>query len=110
MYNSLVKDLLSKIKIEDGNIYPEQQRYQVKDSFSAVELYICDNKVSYRVFGDAYTMAMVKFLQMKLQNKQDIKNITLENLVAGFDLPEVKYRDALQIVELIEKINERPAL
>ena len=107
MYNNLVKDLLSKIKIEDGNIYPEQQKYQVKDSFSVVEVYICDNKVSYRVLGDAYIMAMVKFLQVKLQHKQDLKDITLAKLVMDFDLPEVKYRDALQIIELIENVNER---
>ncbi|MED7788150.1 hypothetical protein [Francisella sp. 19X1-34] len=110
MYNNLVKGLLSKITVEDGNIYPEQQKYQVKDSFSTVELYVSDHEISYRVFGDAYIMAMVKFLQTKLQSKQDAKNITLENLVADFDLPEVKYRNALQIVELIEKINERSAL
>lgn len=107
MYNKLVKDLLSKIKIEDGYILTEQQKYQVKDSFSSVELYISDNAISYRVFGDAYIMAMVKFLQMKLQDKQDLKDICLEKLVADFDLPEVKYRNALQIVELVEKVNER---
>ncbi|QIW09875.1 hypothetical protein [Francisella sp. LA112445] len=107
MYNNLVKDLLSKIMIKDGDIYPDQQKYQVKDSFLTVELYISDDKISYRVLGDAYIMAMVKFLQIKLQDKQELKNITLESLVADFDLPEVKYRNALQIVELIERINER---
>ncbi|WP_150466533.1 hypothetical protein [Francisella sp. SYW-9] len=110
MYNSLVKDLLSKITIEDGNIYPEQQKHQVKDSFSSVELYVSNDKISYRVLGDAYIMAMVKFLQIKLQDRQNLKDITLESLVANFDLPEVKYRNALQIVELIEKINERSTL
>ena len=110
MYNSLVKDLLSKITIDDGNISPEQQKYQVKDSFSTVELYISDDMISYRAFGDAYIMAMVKFLQIKLQDRQNLKGITLESLVDDFDLPEVKYRNALQIVELIEKINERSTL
>lgn len=110
MYNSLVKDLLSKITIDDGNISPEQQKYQVKDSFSTIELYISDDMISYRVFGDAYIMAMIKFLQIKLQDRQTLKDITLESLVEDFDLPEVKYRNALQIVELIEKINERSTL
>ena len=110
MYNSLVKELLSRVTIDDGNISPEQQKYQVKDSFSTVELYISDDMISYRAFGDAYIMAMVKFLQIKLQDKQDLKNMTLEKLVEDFGLPEVKYRNALQIVELIEKINERSAL
>ncbi|API86497.1 hypothetical protein [Francisella uliginis] len=110
MYNSLVKDLLSKITIDDGNILPEQQKYQVKDSFSTVELYISDDMVSYRAFGDVYVMTMVKFLQIKLQHRQNLKDITLESLIADFDLPEVKYRNALQIVELIEKINERSTL
>ncbi|ASG67571.1 hypothetical protein fh0823_02300 [Francisella halioticida] len=110
MYNKLVKDLLSEMKIEDSNILAEQQKYQVKDSFSSVELYISDNAISYRVFGDTYIMAMVKFLQIKLQNKHKLRNITLDKLVTDFDLPEVKYRNALQIVELIEKINERSAI
>lgn len=48
---------------------------------------------------------MLKWLQLSLLNKQNLSQISLEKLIADFDLPQVKYRDALQIIKLIEKIN-----
>ncbi|APC91307.1 MULTISPECIES: hypothetical protein [Francisella] len=105
MYNDLVKNLLAKVKVEDAVILTQQTKYVVSDSFSTVEVYICDKKVSYRVYGDAYILAMLKWLQLSLQNKQDLSQISIEKLIADFDLPEIKFRNALQIIQLIEKIN-----
>lgn len=110
MYNDLVKRLLADIKKEDGCILPGQQKYVVSDNFSTVEIYVLENKVSFRVSGDAYILSMVKWLQLKIQNQEDIKNISLESLVDTFDLPEIKYRNALQIVQLIERINAGSAI
>lgn len=110
MYNNLVKELLSQIKKEDAIINTGQKQYSVSDNFSAIEIYISNDNVSYRVFGDAYLMAMVKWLQIKIQNKKYLRNITIESIVSEFDLPEIKYRNALQIIELIEKINEGTAV
>ncbi|ABK90125.1 hypothetical protein [Francisella tularensis] len=105
MYNDLTRELLRQVKFEDGIILAEQTKYSVSDSFSTVEIYICDKRVSYRVYGDAYILAMLKWLQLSLLNKQNLSQISLEKLIADFDLPQVKYRDALQIIKLIEKIN-----
>ncbi|AEE26615.1 hypothetical protein [Francisella hispaniensis] len=106
MYNDLTRQLLKQVKFEDGIILAEQAKYSVSDSFSTVEIYICDERVSYRVYGDAYSLAMLKWLQLSLLNKQNLSQIfSLENLIADFDLPQARYRNALQIVQLIEKIN-----
>ncbi|APD50297.1 hypothetical protein [Francisella hispaniensis] len=105
MYNDLTRQLLKQVKFEDGIILAEQAKYSVSDSFSTVEIYICDERVSYRVYGDAYSLAMLKWLQLSLLNKQNLSQISLENLILDFDLPQARYRNALQIVQLIEKIN-----
>ena len=106
MYNQVIKDMLSKVSIKDSKIDESQKKYSVNDNFSTIEIYISEDKVSYKVLGDAYIVAMTKWLQNKLINNENIKNITLENLVKTFDLPEMKLRNAVQILELIEKINE----
>lgn len=105
MYNDLVKQLLTQVKFEDSIILAEQAKYSISDNFSTVEIYICDKRVSYRIYGDAYSLAMLKWLQISLQNKQNLSQISLEKLIADFDLPQVRYRDGLQIIQLIEKIN-----
>ncbi|MBK2106433.1 hypothetical protein [Francisella philomiragia] len=105
MYNDLVKKLLAEVNFEDAVILPKQVKYCVIDNFSVVEVYISEEKISFRVYGDAYMLAMIKWLQHKLQHKADIKKISLQELVKEFDLPEFKYRNASQIIELIEKIN-----
>ncbi|MBK2357634.1 hypothetical protein [Francisella hispaniensis] len=105
MYNDLTRQLLKQVKFEDGIILAEQTKYSVSDSFSTVEIYICDERVSYRVYGDAYSLAMLKWLQLSLLNKQNLSQISLENLIVDFDLPQARYRNALQIIQLIEKIN-----
>ena len=110
MYNDLVKKMLAKISLDDAKTFPDQKKYSVEDNFSTLEIYVKDGKVSFRVFGDGYILAMMKWLQIQLQSKQNISNISLESLISLFELPELKYRNALQIVELIEKINERPAI
>ena len=105
MYNDLTRQLLKQVKFEDGIILAEQTKYSISDSFSTVEIYICDERVSYRVYGDAYSLAMLKWLQLSLLNKQNLSQISLENLIVDFDLPQAKYKNALQIIQLIEKIN-----
>ena len=110
MYNQLVKQLLSQTTIEDADILDEQKKYSVSDNFSTIEFYISTSKVSFKVYGDAYIVAMVKWLQLKLQNGDDIDNIDIESLVKEFDLPDVKQRNAIQLMDLIEKINDRKAI
>ena len=109
MYNRLVKDLLAEISSKDAVISAEHKKYEVSDSFSSIELYVSADSVSFKVFGDAYMTAMVKWLQIKLQAKESLDEISLEDLIAMFDLPEVKYRNAIQLMNLIEKINDRKA-
>lgn len=109
MYNKLVKNLLAEISSKDAVILAEHKKYEVSDSFSSIELYVSEESISFKVFGDAYITAMVKWLQIKLQAKESFDDITLECLVAKFDLPEVKYRNAIQLMNLIEKINDREA-
>lgn len=105
MYNNLVKKLLAEVSFEDAIILPEQVKYCVIDNFSVIEMYISEKKISFRVYGGAYMLAMIKWLQNKLQHKADIKKISLQELVKEFELPEFEYRNASQIIELIEKIN-----
>ena len=107
MYNQIVKKMLAEISKNDGDIYPNQDKYRVSDDFSTIEIYIGEKRVSFKVLGDAYIVAMTKWLQVKLQSKENSQEISFQNLVEIFDLPKVKYRNAIQIVELIEKINER---
>ncbi|AIT09012.1 hypothetical protein LO80_02810 [Candidatus Francisella endociliophora] len=106
MYNNLVKELLAEVKKEDSNVFSEQQKYSVWDKFSTIEIYISESMVSYRVFGDAYIVAMAKWIQNKIQKKEDLRKINIESIILDFELPEVKYRNALQLIELIEKVNE----
>lgn len=73
MYNDLVKKLLAEINFEDAVILPEQVKYCVIDNFSVIEMYISEEKISFRVYSDAYMLAMIKWLQKKLQHKTDIK-------------------------------------
>ncbi|AJC48983.1 hypothetical protein IB642_03790 [Allofrancisella guangzhouensis] len=107
MYNSLIKEMLTKLSKEDAEILPTQIRYKVGDSFSTVEVYISKERISFKVFGDAYIVAMVKWLQLRLQGGENIEKISIEYLIELFELPEVKYRNAIQLIELIEKLNER---
>ncbi|GAB4222214.1 MAG: hypothetical protein Kow0076_2870 [Francisella sp.] len=106
MYNHFTKNILKQVTSEDGVILENQTKYTVNDSFSAMEIYISDSKISYRVYADAYGLAMIKWLQIKLSNKESINNISLDSLIKIFSLPKTKYRNALQLINLIEKINE----
>ncbi|QIV94642.1 hypothetical protein [Allofrancisella frigidaquae] len=106
MYNSLVKEMLSKISVDDAEILPTQVKYNVSDNFLTVEIYVSKEKTSFKVFGDAYITAMAKWLQLKLQANESVK-VSLEDLIDIFGLPEIKYRNAVQLIELIEKLNER---
>ena len=106
MYNPITKEMLSKVSIEDGKICEHQNKCSVCDSFSTIEFYVSATRVSYRVQGDAYIVAMTKWLQLMLINGDSLKDITLEKIVEIFDLPEVKFRSAVQIFEIVEKINE----
>jgi len=106
MYNEITKELLLKVCIRDAEIDSNQKKYSVKDNFSAIEIYMGKTKVSYRVQGDGYIVAMVKWVQLKLIDRELLKDISLENLVDIFDLPEIKLRNAVQILELIEMLNE----
>ena len=107
MFNDLARTMLSKISTNDGEICKTQQCYGVYDSFSSVEMYISADKVTFRVSGEPYVVAMMKWLQLNIQNGVNISVITLKELVDKFGIPELKYRSAIQIVDLIEKINER---
>ena len=106
MYNQITKEMLLKVCIKDAEIHENQKKYSVRDNFSTVEIYVSDAAVSYRVQGDGYIVAMTKWLQLMLINNKDLKDITLNGLVETFDLSEVKFRNAVQIFELIEMINE----
>ena len=106
MYNQFTKEMLSKVSMQDAEIFENQKKYSVRDNFSTVEIYVSDTAVSYRVQGDGYIVAMIKWLQLMLINNKDLKDITLNGLVEIFDLSEVKFRNAVQILELIEMINE----
>ncbi|MFT4694835.1 MAG: hypothetical protein ACI8TE_001757 [Francisella sp.] len=106
MYNQLTKKMLSKVSMQDAEIFENQKRYSIRDNFSTVEIYVSDTAVSYRVQGDGYIVAMTKWLQLILANNENLKDVTLESLVEAFDLPEIKFRNAVQILELIEMINE----
>ncbi len=106
MYNDFTKGILKSISINDGAIESNQKLYVILDNFSHVELYI-GNKISFRVKGDAYLTAMIKWVATAIQDKKNIHNITLEELVNKFAIPEYKIRNAVQIIELIEKIDER---
>jgi len=92
--------------MQDAEIFENQKKYSVRDNFSTVEIYVSDTAVSYRVQGDGYIVAMIKWLQLMLINNKNLKDITLNGLVEIFDLSEVKFRNAVQILELIEMINE----
>ena len=102
----MVRDMLSKVSIKDTNIYKNQKKYSIHDNFSSIEIYISNSKISYRVKGDVYIIAMTKWLQLMLINNEMLKNITVKNLVKIFNLPQVKIRNAIQIYELVEQINE----
>lgn len=106
MYNEIVKEMLSKVNMKDAVFCKSQKKYSVSDNFSTIEIYVRDTTVSYRVQGDAYIIAMTKWLQLELINNESLENITLEDLVKIFDLPDIRLRNAIQILELIEKINE----
>ncbi|MGQ4002260.1 hypothetical protein QIW31_04360 [Francisellaceae bacterium CB299] len=106
MYNQFTKEMLSKVSMQDAEIFENQKKYSVRDNFSTVEIYVSDTAVSYRVQGDGYIVAMIKWLQLMLINNKNLKDITLNGLVEIFDLSEVKFRNAVQILELIEMINE----
>ena len=106
MYNEIVKEMLSKVNMKDAISCENQKKYSISDNFSTIEIYIRDATVSYRVQGDAYIIAMTKWLQLELINNESLENIVLEDLVNIFDLPDIKLRNAIQIIELIEKINE----
>ena len=106
MYNQFTKEMLSKVSMQDAEIFENQKKYSVRDNFSTVEIYVSDTAVSYRVQGDGYIVAMIKWLQLMLINNKNLKDITLNGLVEIFDLSEVKFRNTVQILELIEMINE----
>ena len=106
MYNKLTKEMLSKVSMQDAEIFENQKKYSVRDNFATVEIYVSDTAVSYRVQGDGYIVSMTKWLQLMLANNESLKDITLESLVEAFDLPEIKFRNAVEILELIEMIDE----
>ena len=107
MYNSEVKKMLRLISKEDAVIDSDQIRYSVGDGFSTIDIYVSVNKVSFRVYGDAYVLAMTKWLQLELKNNEDISELSLECLVDKFDIPTNKIRDAVQILDLVEQVNEK---
>ncbi|APC97300.1 hypothetical protein [Francisella frigiditurris] len=106
MYNNKVKNLLSQLSKKDGIITVDQKLYKVEDSFSIIEMYVGKN-ISFRVWGDPYVVAMTKWLQGELKAKKVLSNIRLEELIGLFNIPDTKVRGAIQIMELIDKINER---
>jgi hypothetical protein len=107
MLNDITKQMLSQISQSDGDINSSQICYLVSDSFSTVEMYISVDNVSFRVSSEPYIVAMSKWLQLKIKNGDDITYLTLGTLVDSFEIPKLKYRSAMLILDLIEKINER---
>jgi hypothetical protein len=97
---------LDSININDSIIDIDQIKYSVNDGYSCVDIYIGE-KVSFRVSGDAYLTVMTKWLAESIYNNIDIKDTDLVRLVEKFEIPEYKIRNAVQILEVIEKINER---
>ena len=106
MFNSLTKNMLSQVSKSDGEINVSQICFCVSDSFSTIEMYISEDKVSFRVSGEPYIVAMSKWLQCELQNGSDLSSISLQYLVKLFEIPVLKYRSAMMMIDLIEKINE----
>jgi len=106
MYNKNVMMYLNSININDSIIDSDQIKYGVNDGYSCVDIYIGE-RVSFRVFGDAYITAMTKWLAESIHNKINIKDTDLVQLVEKFEIPKYKIRNAVQILEVIEKINER---
>ena len=107
MYNNNIINNLKTICKEDTVFFKNQSKYAVADGFSKVEFYIDEKKFSYRVSGDAYITAMTKWLQKCLINSNDLSLITLPYLIEYFGIPQHKVRNAMQIINIIKKINAK---
>lgn len=103
--NPLIEKLLAEISEHDATSDTVLATYQVGDSTMQVVLSIGE-QVTFKVHGDPYLMAMVKWLQRKLTDgeHQYLQSLTMPLLVEIFALPEFKHKNALLILQLIDKI------
>lgn len=104
MYTELMKNCLRNICQSDAKVDEDQSMYAVNDAFASIELYTSSNKVSFKVKGDAYITAMVKWLQVRMLAGENISLLTLKTFTKKFNLPENKVRNAALMMELIEQI------
>ncbi|WP_119344361.1 hypothetical protein [Facilibium subflavum] len=109
MYNETVLHYLAQISMNDR--LPKDKKHQgvkVGDGMQQVIFYHGHHKVYFAVVGSAYLMAMTKWVQLKLQQKdwQALKAQDIKSLVEKFDLPVFKRQDALLILQLIEKLKD----
>jgi len=107
MYNQKVRNLLKKISKQDAIILPTQKKHSVSGRDMQIDLFVDSERVSFQVYGDAYLLALVKFLQLELENAfQDNTSLELdvEILVNSFAIPEKKYTNITLILELLEKV------
>lgn len=103
MYSDIMKDCLETIKVTDAQVSAEQLKYSVRDGYAEIELYISSKRISYRVKGDPYIIAMVKWLQIYLSNNDTFK-LSLNTFIEKFELPDNKLRNAILMMELVEQL------
>ncbi|QLE78547.1 hypothetical protein FLM55_01835 [Francisella sp. Scap27] len=104
MYSDTMKDCLEAIKVTDAQVSAEQLKYSVRDGYAEIELYISSKRISYRVKGDPYIIAMVKWLQIYLSNNNGIFKLSLNTFIEKFELPDNKLRNAILMMELVEQL------
>lgn len=106
MYHPRLIEWLEKITSED--YLPERalsQSIVIDDGTAEVAIDPRTRPVRFAVFGSPYLIAMMKWLQHMLTcDRISLIKYDMKALVAEFDLPEQKRRDAFLILRLIEKI------
>ena len=100
-----VEQLLAQVSLADAMPQNTVASYQSGEGSMQVVLHIGET-VTFKVHGDPYLIAMMKWLQQQLiiGKHQLLRALTMVELTEMFALPEHKQKNALLILQLIDKI------
>lgn len=103
--NHKIEQLLSQVSLADAMPQNTVASYQIGEGSMQVVLHVGET-VTFKVHGDPYLIAMVKWLQQQLiaGKHQQLRASTMVELTEFFALPEYKEKNALLILQLIDKI------
>jgi len=95
-------------KITKCDIIPVSARptFKVEDGLNSIEFLLNDKSIAFKVYGNAYLIAMVKWLQNFLKKKRNIEEIEISRIKKEFELPENKIMDAILLIRLVEIIKK----